>query len=92
MTLVKPEQDSNEEFPMLVMPLPKVTLVRLVRLKRPPGYTWWPWYYFRPHDHGDAVGDRDAAQAGAIIERSRSDAGDTVWNFDTGQTGARFNA
>ena len=39
-------------------------------------------------DAGDAVGDRDAGQAGAAIERPVPDAGDAVGDRDAGQAGA----
>ena len=52
---------------MLVTLLGIVTLVRLVQ----------PCERIVP-DAGDAVGDRDAGQAGAVIERIVPDAGDAV--------------
>ena len=39
-------------------------------------------------DVGDAAGNRDAGQAGAVIERIIPDAGDAVGNRDAGQAGA----
>ena len=39
-------------------------------------------------DAGDAVGDRDAGQAGAARERIVPDAGDAVGDRDAGQAGA----
>ena len=62
---------------MLVTLLGIVTLVRLVHdIERP------------VPDAGDAVGDRDAGQAGADIERIVSDAGDAVGDRDAGQAGS----
>ena len=63
---------------MLVTLLGIVTLVRLVQSSE----------RIVP-DAGDAVGDRDAGQAGAVIERMVSDAGDAVGDRDAGQAGSR---
>ena len=62
---------------MLVTLLPIVTLVRLVQCQNA-----------LLSDAGDAVGDRDAGQAGAARERSVPDAGDAVGDRDAGQAGA----
>ena len=66
---------------MLVTLLGIVTLVRLVAVieRDVP-------------DTGDAVGNRDAGQAGAVIERLRPDAGDTIGDRDVGQAGQYENA
>ena len=61
--------DQNASSPMLVTLLPIVTLVRLVQSAERP-----------LPDAGDAVGDRDAGQAGAGIERIVPDAGDAIGN------------
>ena len=57
-TLVRLVQSANAQSPMLVTLLGMVTLVRLVQSSNA----------IVP-DAGDAVGDRDAGQAGAAIER-----------------------
>ena len=59
-TLVRLVQPENASSPMLVTLLGIVTLVRLVQ----------PENAAAP-DAGDAVGDRDAGQAGAASERTR---------------------
>ena len=62
---------------MLVTLLGMVTLVRLVQARE-----------HAVPDVGDAVGDRDVGQAGAVIERRVPDAGDAGANRDAGQAGA----
>ena len=98
-TLVKLLQPPNAESPMLVTPLPIVTLVRLVQSLKAAvpdagdavgDVRLSGWYIIERiiADAGDAVADRDAGQTATALERRVSDVGDAIANRDAGQAGA----